>query len=141
MQSTPSDFLVHTGDFVEDGRLPGDWQSFFDVEAPLLRDRCVFGCVGNHELVERAGESYLRYFGPAQPRALYGSFRWGNARFFLLNGSDTFQDGPEASWLREVLHRADTEPGLKWRFVVDRLNVQILHSSDPPLRPRHPLCL
>ena len=38
----PSDFAVNTGDFVEDGASPEDWQSFFDIERGLLRDRCVF---------------------------------------------------------------------------------------------------
>ena len=118
MRGVPSDFLVHTGDFGEDGSDPRDWQSFFDVEQMLLRDRCVFGCVGNHELIEKAGGSYLRYFGPLDPVQLYGSFRWGRARFFLLNGSDTFTDGAEAAWLRSELDRADTEAGLAWRFIV-----------------------
>ena len=118
MQNVPSDFLVHTGDFIEDGRVPADWQEFFKIERPLLRDRCVFACVGNHELLETAGENYLRYFGPSQPSRLYSSFRWGDARFFLLNGSDTFTDGAEADWLKQELSRADSEAGLSWRFVV-----------------------
>ncbi len=118
MRGVPTDFLVHTGDFVEDGRDPRQWQGFFAIETPLLRDRCVFACVGNHELHENAGENFLRYFGPVDPVRLYGSFRWGNTRFLQLNGSDTFTDGPESAWLRDELSRADVEPGLVWRFIV-----------------------
>ena len=65
MVAAPSDFLIHTGDFVERGASAAQWQTFFDIEAPLLRERCVFSCVGNHELVDGAGVEYVRYFGPA----------------------------------------------------------------------------
>ena len=65
MVAVPSDFLVHTGDFVESGASAAQWQTFFDIEAPLLRERSLFSCVGNHELVDGAGAEYVRYFGPA----------------------------------------------------------------------------
>jgi hypothetical protein len=125
MSQTPSDFIVGTGDFVADGSSDPDWQAFFDIEAPLLAERCVFSCVGNHELVDGAGTIYLRYFGSTTdargetgPPKLYGSFRWGPARFFLLDAMETFDDGPERAWLDDELTRADAEAGLKWRFVV-----------------------
>jgi predicted phosphodiesterase len=115
---SPSDFLVHTGDFVEDGRETDQWREFFDVERPLLKDRCVFACVGNHELFERAGENYQRYFGTGDPGRLYNTFRWGNTRFFLLNGQDTFDQGPEKEWLVRELDKAADEDGLVWRITV-----------------------
>src|SRR4029079_13500328 len=100
----------------------------------LLRDRCVFAAVGNHELTrgDPAGEAaFLRYFGGAdsggEPRRLYGSFRWSNTRFFLLNAMDTWT-GDERDWLRGELDRALYEPGLVHR-------VDVLHhgpfSSGP----------
>jgi 3',5'-cyclic AMP phosphodiesterase CpdA len=125
MMQTPSDFLVNTGDLVQDGASAENWQTFFDVEGPLLRDRNVFTCVGNHEITDGAGTSYLRYFGPTtdahgvgEPPKLYGSFRWGNTRFFLLDAMERFDDGPERSWLDDELARADGEAGLAWRVVV-----------------------
>jgi hypothetical protein len=122
---TPTDFLVHTGDFVEDGSNAADWQTFFDVEAALLRERCVFACVGNHELIGGGAASYLRYFGPTwdasgpgtQPM-LHGSFRWANTRFFLLNAMDAWDSSGERAWLEGELARADREEGLTWRVVV-----------------------
>jgi 3',5'-cyclic AMP phosphodiesterase CpdA len=125
MMQSPSDFLVNTGDYVEDGSEGSQWQSFFDVEKPLLRDRAVFACVGNHELVDGAGTNYLRYFGPTEDAhgagekpKLYGSARWGSARIFLLDAMESFGDGPERAWLDDELTRADAEPGLVWRIVV-----------------------
>ena len=49
-----SDFLIHTGDFVENGASLAQWQSFFDIESPLLGGRCLFAAVGNHELTDKA---------------------------------------------------------------------------------------
>jgi hypothetical protein len=125
MLQTPSDFIVNTGDYVQDGSSSEDWQSFFDVERLLLRDRCMFGCVGNHEITDGAGANYLRYLGPVsdahgvgdKPR-LYGSFRWGTTRFFLLDAMESFADGPERTWLEDELARADAESDVKWRIVV-----------------------
>ena len=139
MQQVPSDFLVNTGDFVEDGREAADWQSFFDAESPLLRDRCSFACVGNHELLDRAGDNYLRYFGPSPdgdptPR-LYGTVRWGNTRFFFLNGQDTFDRGPESEWFARELDKATTEAGLVWRVAVVHFGYRSAgpHGDNPRL--------
>ncbi len=121
----PADFLVNTGDVVMSGPDPAGWRDFFAVEGTLLRDRCVFVAVGNHELArgDPAGEvAFLRYFGAEEadgrPRdRLYGTFRWSNTRFFLLNAMDQWT-GEERDWLRAELDRARAEPGLAHRFAV-----------------------
>lgn len=122
--AAPGDFLINTGDMVLAGKDPSDWKTFFAIEAPLLRDRCVFACVGNHELSrgDPAGEvAFLRYFSGADEHGertrLYGSFRWSNTRFFLLNAMDTWT-GAERDWLRDELDRAAYEPGLVHRIAV-----------------------
>jgi hypothetical protein len=95
MDQTPSDFLVNTGDMVELGSEPADWQTLFTIEGRLLRDRCVFVAVGNHELArgEHTGEvAFLRYFASVEEGReldrLYGTFRWSDTRFFVLNAMD-----------------------------------------------------
>src|SRR5204862_7628782 len=100
------DFLVNTGDMVAHGDEIGDWRAFFAVEGPMLRDRCAFVAVGNHELVRGnpAGEvTFLRYFGGVEEgrdlTRLYGTFRWGSTRFFVLNAMDNWT-GAERDWLR-----------------------------------------
>ena len=122
--AAPGDFLINTGDMVLAGKDPHDWMSFFAIEDPLIRDRCVFACVGNHELSrgDLAGEvAFLRYFSGADERGertrLYGSFRWSNTRFFLLNAMDAWT-GEERAWLRDELDRATYEPGLVHRVAV-----------------------
>lgn len=141
MVGVPSDFLLHTGDFVADGGNAAQWQSFFDIEAPLLRERPVFACVGNHELVDQSATAFLRYFGtqsaamavsdggvPTSPPELHATFRWANARFFLANAFTDFQSGPERAWLEKALDAADGEAGLTWRIFVSHHG---LYSSGP----------
>ncbi len=132
---TPSDFLIHTGDMVGRGDEEDDWKSFFDIENPLLRDRCVFASIGNHELLGDNGSgatAFLRYFaspdegGKDRPK-LYGSVRWSNTRFFLLNAMDDWS-GEERAWLKDELDRAANEPGLAHRFAVLH---QGPHSAGP----------
>jgi 3',5'-cyclic AMP phosphodiesterase CpdA len=124
MEATPSDFLVNTGDMVARGNDPAEWSQLFSIEGPMLRDRCAFVAVGNHELSrgDRAGAvAFLHYFaGETEGRAperLYSTFRWSNARFFVLNAMDDWT-GDERAWLFAELDRAAAEPGLAHRIAV-----------------------
>ncbi len=120
--AAPSDFLVNTGDLVEDGGLAADWQTFFDVERPLIRDRALFVSIGNHELYgDSAGANFARYFGFYDGRAaahVFGTVRLSNVRFFFLNATHDWESGEERRWLDGELARADDEPGLVWRVAV-----------------------
>jgi predicted phosphodiesterase len=123
MSQRPADFLVNTGDVVYRGSDPGEWKSFFRVEGATLRDRCVFTAVGNHELAggSEGAAAFMRYLAPSAPTdppRLYGTFRWSNTRFFLLNAMDDFAGGPERAWLEAALERAASEPGLVHRVAV-----------------------
>ena len=125
MTLVPSDFLVNTGDLVEDGNVAGQWQTFLEIEKGLLRDRCVFVAIGNHELLDEAGSNFLRYFGPeisptgaSDIRRLYRSVRWQNMRILFLNGMDAFLSGDARDWLKDELARTDKEPGVVWRMIV-----------------------
>src|SRR5579883_2747541 len=43
------DFSVHTGDLVDEGTIPEDWDRFFEAAAPLLRTGALWPAMGNHE--------------------------------------------------------------------------------------------
>ena len=121
MLPAPADFLIHTGDFVDDGANASNWQSFFDTESPLLRNHCLFATVGNHELSDSQGASWLRFFGssPAQAtHSLNDTVRWGSIRFFFLNGWGSLRSGSDRTWLNEALAASDAEKGVAWRFLV-----------------------
>jgi hypothetical protein len=122
MLQVPSAFVVNTGDMVEDGSDADAWQTFFGVEAALLRDRPIFAAVGNHEILDDlAGTNFARYFGfpgAGGPSRLYGTQRFGLVRFFFLNGMHGWESGEEREWLERALTSADAEPGLVWRIAV-----------------------
>lgn len=117
------DFVVHTGDLVEDGRQLPQWQQFFDIEAPLLRETIFVPVIGNHEIVRPGSpgiDNYRRFVratpdGPS-PELDY-TFHYGNARFVLANAYDDWS-GPARDWLDRELSRARREGPDDWLFVV-----------------------
>jgi hypothetical protein len=120
---TPGDFLVNTGDMVYDGSAVEEWNKFFAIEREMLRSRCLFPAIGNHEIALPMSDGALRYArafrvpGPIEAQERWYSFRWGSARFFVLDAHDDFASA-EQTWLERSLTAADAEPGLVWRFVV-----------------------
>lgn len=108
MLDAPSDLLLHTGDFVDDSSRELQWKQFFDIEAPLLRDRCLFTTIGNHEWLDD-GRSYRGWFGPNNATA-----RWQFVRFYFVDA----QDASAKSWLVPELEKHHGEPGVAWRVVV-----------------------
>lgn len=122
MQAVPSDFLLNTGDLVAEGDSARDWEAFFHVETPMLKDRCLFACIGNHEMTGNNANNYLRYFqtgkDAAGARSLFFSVRWSSARFFFLNAFVPWSSGPDRAWIEQELARSDGEEGLLHRFVV-----------------------
>jgi hypothetical protein len=151
----PADFLVNTGDLVENGGNAAMWQSFFDVESNLLRNRPLFVSIGNHELFDdRAGASFARYFGylgDDGARHIYGTVRWGDVRLFFLNAMHDWSGGEERVWLERELGRADAEPGLVWRIAVTHHapwssgphggNARLLEAHIPELLSAHKIDL
>lgn len=83
------DFVMHTGDLVEDGDNPSLWPIFFEIEGPLLRQAAFFPASGNHE------RNSSNYYGYMEARAYY-SFDWGSAHFVVIN-SDLENAAPTLS--------------------------------------------
>jgi hypothetical protein len=123
MQKTPGDFLVNTGDMVYDGSQAKEWLTFFAIEKKLLHDRCLFPALGNHEIAmptSDGAQRYARVFrvpAPIDAAERWYTFRWGSARFFVLDAQDEFST-TERAWLEKALTEADAEQGLTFRFAV-----------------------
>jgi hypothetical protein len=73
------DFVVHSGDLVENGKDSTLWTTFFDIERDLLRQTSFFPSLGNHE---RNTKDFYDFFQTELP---YYSFNWGNAHFAVIN--------------------------------------------------------
>jgi predicted phosphodiesterase len=93
------DFVMHTGDLVENGADTSLWPIFFDAERELLRKAAFFPSLGNHE---RNASNYYEYMD-AKP---YYSFNWGTTHFAVID-SDIENFGPtdaerKSFWEEEV---------------------------------------
>ncbi len=113
------DFVVHTGDLLQNGYDTAQWPNFFEIEHELLRQTVFFPVLGNHE---RDNAQFGEFFDLKEP---YYSFDWGSAHFALID-SDVANVGPDADarerfwneqtkWLDNDLARSQKA---QFRFVV-----------------------
>ena len=118
------DFLVGTGDMVDDGAKQEQWQTFFDVERTLLRDNVYFPSIGNHDRQGRGrtADSYRAYFsvpdnGTDSER--YYAFSYANSRFLVLDSnSHSFSLTDQTAWIERELSAARQASHVRHIFVV-----------------------
>ena len=132
MKAYPSDFLVHTGDYVTVGTSRGQWDNFFFVTRPLAARIPFFPVVGNHEYVAGKCSIFKSVFHPPQnspnPDLDY-YFDTGNARFIIMDNRRVGKKNNEQrSWFQDVLENAKTGKKLAHTFVFIHQGIQ---SSGP----------
>ncbi len=100
LAQTQPDFVIHTGDLVQDGADSAQWPIFFGIEKELLRKTVFFPSLGNHE---RNNHQYYEFFDVKTP---YYSFDWGSAHFIVLNSDignvATSNSARESFWEEQV---------------------------------------
>lgn len=104
------DFAILTGDLVDRGTDEGEWESFFDIAGPLLRQLPIFPAIGNHEYA-RAGKgaaAFMQFFrfpvaGESEPT--WYSFDIGAAHFVALD-SNQYKTARQLAWLDRDLKEA-----------------------------------
>lgn len=98
------DFLVHTGDMVERGGIRQQWDTFFQIERPLLRTVPILPSIGNHDIGARG--YYRHYFLHelwAKNRRYYKK-DWGNLRLIAMDGGIECRDGcAQYAYVRKAL--------------------------------------
>ena len=106
------DFVLHTGDLVAHGGSTREWDTFFEIEAPLMACAPFFPVLGNHE------GNDPRYFDafhlPGNER--WYAFDYGNARFIALQVDGIARFDPHSeqyAWLQGAL-ASNSQP---WLFV------------------------
>jgi 3',5'-cyclic AMP phosphodiesterase CpdA len=122
----PLDFYLHTGDLVQKSWLESQWLTFFNIEAPLLKNRPIFPTLGNHD-VDRISTFYNRYFDPDSPYGDSGllkgrmySFDYGNSHFAAIDTDlSVLPDSPQYLWLSQDLAMAQADPNRKFTFVFE----------------------
>ena len=94
------DFIIQSGDMVENGNDISQWPVFFDIEKDLLRQTSFFPALGNHE---RHSQYFESIFHDGTP---YYSFDWGNSHFTVLDtnieNAAPYERGRSVYWNEEV---------------------------------------
>src|ERR1700682_1719107 len=92
------EFVMQTGDLVENADSIPLWPIFFDAERDLLRKVAYFPALGNHE---HNSKNYFEFMD-AKP---YYSFNWGAAHFAVINSDLAFWQ-EQTRWLEADLRDA-----------------------------------
>ncbi|UCF30124.1 MAG: metallophosphoesterase [bacterium] len=101
--------VFHTGDLVNEGTDPGDWQIFDGITADLLARTAFYPALGNHE---RESDLYFDHFD------LPGNERWYTValppmKFIVLDTESSLAVGStQYQWLRSQLETADAGDAL-----------------------------
>ena len=110
------DFVLHTGDWVDDGDVQEEWYTFFQVVASLFARVPVVPVIGNHD--NRTGTFYDQYFPMAvddggEPRRYYVYDRAG-IRFLVLSTEEPYAEGsPQYQWMVEELEKGAADPSVR----------------------------
>ena len=118
------DFVVGTGDMVDDGSNQDQWQQFFDVENQLLRDNVYFPSIGNHDRQGRGrtADTYRAFFAVPDnggDTERYYAFSYAAARFLVLDSNEySFALSDQTAWLERELIAARQDPAVRHVFAV-----------------------
>ncbi|MCP4541109.1 MAG: metallophosphoesterase family protein [Chloroflexi bacterium] len=125
------DFVLHSGDFVNNGTKASEWDTFFDIERSLMRQAPLFGALGNHE---RNSQHYYDAFHLPGNEQWY-SFDYGNTHFVALqlDGYANYTPGsPQYIWLENDL--ANTDRFWKIVFLHPPLHSSGRHGGNETVR-------
>jgi 3',5'-cyclic AMP phosphodiesterase CpdA len=106
------DLAVLTGDLVDRGTDEGDWERFFEIAAPLLRQVAIFPAPGNHEYARlgRGVTNFLQLFRwplrPGEEESSYYSFDAAGVHFVALD-SNQYGSPRQREWLERDLTAAE----------------------------------
>jgi len=124
MSQEVPDFVLGTGDMVDDGSRQDQWQQFFDIENKFLRDNVYFPAVGNHDRQGRGrtADTYRAYFSVPEngnETERYYAFTYASSRFLILDSNIySFALTDQTSWLERELVAARQDVAIKHIFVV-----------------------
>lgn len=114
-----ADFYLHTGDMVEDGDSSENWQTFFEIEQPLMSRIVMWPVMGNHE--HRSDTLYDALFHTPTPPDVtrYYSFDYSNCHFTVIDSDTEFTQGSEQyDWIESDLSAASQDPSIEHIFAL-----------------------
>ncbi len=124
MSQEVPDFVLGTGDMVDEGHRQDQWQQFFDVENPMLRDNVFFPALGNHDRQGRGrtADTYRSYFSVPEngdETERYYAFTHASSRFLVLDSNEySFALTDQTSWIERELIASRQDPAIRHIFCV-----------------------
>lgn len=117
------DFILATGDMVDDGSRERQWQEFFEIERDLLKENVLFPSLGNHDRQGRGktANNFRKFFALPEnspdPERYY-AFTYGSARFLILDSNAySFSLTDQTAWIEQQLQAAELDPDIQHVFV------------------------
>jgi hypothetical protein len=144
MSQEVPDFVLGTGDMVDEGFRQDQWQEFFDVENKLFRDNVYFPALGNHDRQGRGrtADTYRAFFSVPEngnDTERYYAFTYASARFLILDSNAySFALTDQTAWIERELIAARQDSSIRHIFVVMHHPVYSisLHGGATDLRER-----
>jgi predicted phosphodiesterase len=124
MSQEVPDFVLGTGDMVDEGFRQDQWQDFFDVENAMLRDNVYFPALGNHDRQGRGrtADTYRAFFSVPEnggDSERYYAFTYGSSRFLVLDSNAySFALTDQTAWIERELIAARQDTSIRHIFVV-----------------------
>jgi len=124
MSQEVPDFVLGTGDMVDEGFRQDQWQEFFDVENEMFRDNVYFPALGNHDRQGRGrtADSYRALFSVPDnggDSERYYAFTYGSSRFLILDSNAySFALTDQTAWIERELIAARQDSSIRHVFVV-----------------------
>lgn len=117
MLADSGEFAVVAGD-VDQGQGDNYDDIFFGVYKDILKQRCHYTAIGNHDTYHDNAATYLDAFylptNNPQGSERYYSFYWGNTKFICLDSNIPYDTGSDQyNWLEDELQCNDRQ----WLFV------------------------
>jgi acid phosphatase type 7 len=117
------DFVLGTGDMVDEGGNLSQWQTFFDIERELLRENVLYPSIGNHDRQGRGrtADNFRAFFSLPEnspdPERYY-AFTYSNARFLILDSNSySFALTDQTAWIEQQLQAARLDDRIDHIFV------------------------
>ena len=122
------DFVLHTGDIVQDGRNQKDWNDYFDDTEILNRNIPGFYTQGNHE----AGSSSHMFknipLGFKTNFNGYYTFNWNQLNLLILNSN--LQDSEQKSWMIKEIEESKDITEKNWKITLIHYPVFTYKTQD-----------
>ncbi|MEJ7603267.1 MAG: metallophosphoesterase [Kofleriaceae bacterium] len=125
------DFVLNTGDMVQNGGKPNEWITFFQIERPLLAKMPIVPTTGNHDLSGRAYYERFFFLDQWSGGKRYFATDWGNIRVIALdNGIECNRACAQFNYVRDALANGASRGKLLVMFLHHSPFSSGYHGSD-----------